>query len=107
MAIRASNHWGGGHLFQMEPFGPVLGLPIGFEIGPECLNALHYGLRAHSLHSTGNQLPMFYAQLRQPRPDVVFSDRDRRFDQERFSLPSPSQRRTSMACREYSPAGIC
>ena len=26
---------GGGHLFQMHPLGAVLGLPLGFEIGPE------------------------------------------------------------------------
>ena len=44
---------GGGHLFQMEPFGPGLGVPLGFEIGPELL--IVGGVLAGDEDATGTQ----------------------------------------------------
>ena len=37
LAMRVSNQWGGGHLFQIVPFGVSLRLPLGFQTVPELL----------------------------------------------------------------------
>jgi len=46
---------GCGHLFEVQPFGPGLGLPLGFEIGPELLVFLGVFGREQEGHGHGGR----------------------------------------------------